>query len=190
MFGQEAVHLLHGARHELLPRGHLVLSRVEEVGEVLQGSVVLSLQRQVLVEPAPPRAHRQNQLLIGILWKPNLNHVQDLECVFVCMLVCVCVLLHTERERDKETDSISHECVYLCRTCNLSSWLVVAWSGCSWAPLTFSSVSLCSNSRKISSASATIYTQTTHKSDAYLCVCPPCAKSVCVYVCLWVCVCL
>lgn len=113
VFGQEAVHLLHGARHELLPRGHLVLSRVEEVSEVLQGSLVLSLQRQVLVEPAPPRAHRQNQLLIGILWKPNLNHVQDLECVFICMLVCVCVFV-TYREKETKRQIQSVMSVFTC----------------------------------------------------------------------------
>lgn len=67
VFVQVILDLIHRAGNDPLIGSHLVFSRVHQVSQVLQSSLVLLLQSHVLVQPGAPGAHRHHQLLIGIL---------------------------------------------------------------------------------------------------------------------------
>ena len=67
MFVQVILDLIHRAGNDPLIGSHLVFSRVHQVSQVLQSSLILLLQSHILVQPGAPGSHRHHQLLIGIL---------------------------------------------------------------------------------------------------------------------------
>lgn len=128
VFVEQHLDLADRSDGHLLVGSHLVLSGVDQVGEITERSFILSLQRQAVVQAAAPGAHHEHQLLIGILKK----HTRLLKCKKRC------------RWNKKHR---------LRFTCNFSSsWLEVC-SDLSPSALLLSSVTFCSSSLRLSSTS-------------------------------------
>lgn len=50
---------------------HLLLSCLNQIGQVLQGSLILTLQGKVLIQPTSSRADDHHEFIIGVLERGN-----------------------------------------------------------------------------------------------------------------------